>query len=75
MRNVPGKRTIIEADDETLPCSEEDGENSEQIEFPTNLEPDLTFKTQLRQSERTRPAKKYKPHGDDFAVDRIDLKR
>ena len=30
---------------------------------------------QTRQSDRARPAKKYNPYGEDFVVDRIDLKK
>ena len=39
------------------------------------MEPDLPFTIQTRQSDRTRLAKKYKPYGDDFVVDRMDLKK
>ena len=39
------------------------------------MEPDLPFTMQTRQSDRTRPAKKYNPYGDDFVVNRIDLKK
>ena len=39
-----------------------------------NLKLDLTFAIQARQSDRTRLTKKYNPYGDDFVVDRIDLK-
>ena len=51
----------IEADEETLPYAEEDWEDPEQIEVPKNLEPDLLFLMQTRQSDGTRPAKKYHP--------------
>ena len=44
------------------------------MEVPKNLEPDLPFTMQTRQSDGTRPRKKYNPYGDDFVVDRIDLK-
>ena len=57
----------IEADDETLPYAEEDWQDPEQIEAPKNLEPDGR--------DETRPRKKYNPYGDDFVVDRIDLKK
>ena len=30
---------------------------------------------QTRQSDRARPAKKYNPYGEDFVVNRIDLKK
>ena len=30
---------------------------------------------QTRQSDRRRTPKKYNPYGDDFVVDRIDLKK
>ena len=30
---------------------------------------------QTRQNDRTRPRKRYNPYGDDFVVDRIDLKK
>ena len=39
------------------------------------MEPDLPFTMQTRQSDITRTAKKYNPYGDDFVVDRIDLKK
>ena len=66
---------VIGADDETLPYAEEDWQDPEQIEVPKNLEPDLPFTIQTRQKDGTRPRKKYNPYGDDFAVDRIDLKK
>ena len=66
---------VIEADEETLPYAEEDRQDPEQMEVPKNLEPDLPFTIQTRQSDRTRLTKKYNPHGDDFVVDRIDLKK
>ena len=65
----------IEADDENLPYAEEDWQDPEQIEVPKNLEPDLPFTIQTRQKDGTRPRKKYNPYGDDFVVDRIDLKK
>ena len=39
------------------------------------MELDLSFAIQTRQSDRTRLTKKYNPYGDDFVVDRIDLKK
>ena len=66
---------VIEADDETLPYAEEDWQDPEQMEVPKNLEPDLPFTIQTRQNDRTRSKKKYNPYGDDFVVDRIDLKK
>ena len=66
---------VIEADDETLPYAEEDWQDPEQIEVPKNLEPDLPFTMQTRQSDGSRHRKKYNPYGDDFVVDRIDLKK
>ena len=65
----------IEADDETSPYAEEDWQDPEQIEVPKNLEPDLPYTIQTRQKDGTRPRKKYNPYGDDFVVDRIDLKK
>ena len=65
----------IEADDETLPYAEEDWQDPEQTEVPKNFEPDLPFTMQTRQKDGTRPRKKYNPYGDDFVVDRIDLKK
>ena len=65
----------IEADDETLPYAEEDWQDSEQTEVPKNMEPDLPFTMQTRQKDGTRLRKKYNPYGDDFVVDRIDLKK
>ena len=66
---------VIKADDETLPYAEEDWQDPEQREVPKNLEPDLPFTIQTRQWDRTRSKKKYNPYGDDFVVDRIDLKK
>ena len=66
---------VIEADDETLPYAEEDWQDPEQREVPKNLEPDLPFTIQTRQNDRTRSKRKYNPYGDDFVVDRIDLKK
>ena len=66
---------VIEAEDETLPYAEEDWQDPEQREVPKNLEPDLPFTIQTRQNDRTRSKKKYNPYGDDFVVDRIDLKK
>ena len=65
---------VIGADDETLPYTEEDWQDPEQTEVPKNLEPDLPFTIQTRQKDGTRQRKKYNPYGDDFVVDRIDLK-
>ena len=65
---------VIEAVDETLPCAEEDCQDSEQMEVPKNLKPHLPFTIQNRQNDGTRPKKKYNPYGDNFVVDRIDLK-
>ena len=45
---------VIEADDETLPYADEDWQDPEQIEVPKNLEPDLLFTMQTRQSDGTR---------------------
>ena len=66
---------VIEADDETLPYAEEDWQDPEQIEVSKNLEPDLPFTIQTRQKDVTRPRNKYNPYGDDFVVERIDLKK
>ena len=49
---------VIETDEETLPYAEEDWQDPEQIEVPENLEPDLPFTIQTRQSDRTRLTKK-----------------
>ena len=66
---------VIEADDESLPYAEEDWQDPEQMEVPKNLEPDLPLTIHTRQGDGTRPKKKYNPFGDDFVVDRIDLKK
>ena len=66
---------VIETDEETLPYAEKDWQDPEQMEFPKNLEPDLPFTIQTRQSDRTRLTKKNNPYGDDFVVDRTDLKK
>ena len=66
---------VIETDEETLPYAEEDWQDPEQMEVPKNLEPNLPFTIQTRQSDRTRLTKKYNPYGDNFVVDRKDLKK
>ena len=66
---------MIEADDEALPYAEEYWQDLEQREVPKNLETDLPFTIQTRQNDRTRSRKKYNPYGDNFVVDRIDLKK
>ena len=71
----PDPNEVIEADEETLPYAEEDCRDPEQMEVPKNLEPDLPFKIQTRQSDRTRLTKKYSPYGDEFVLDKIDLKK
>ena len=35
----------------------------------------MPLTVQTRQNDRTRPRKRYNPDGDDFVVDRIDLKK
>ena len=40
-----------------------------------NMEADLPFTMQTRQSDRARTAKKYNPCGDNFVVDEIDLRK
>ena len=45
------------------------------MEVPKNLEPDLPFALQTRQSDRSRVTKQYNPYGDDFLMDRIDLRK
>ena len=50
-------------------------QDPEQREAPKNLEPDLPLTIQTRQNDKTRPRKRYNPYGDDFVVDRIDLKK
>ena len=45
------------------------------MEVPKNLKPDLPFTIQTRQSDRTSLTKKKNLYGDDFVVDRIDLKK
>ena len=66
---------VIEAYDEILPYAEEGWQDPEQKEVPKNLEPDLPFRIQTRQNDRTRSQRKYNPYGDNFEVDRIDLKK
>ena len=39
---------VIEADEENLPCAEEDWLDPEQMEVPKNVEPDLPFTIQTR---------------------------
>ena len=66
---------MIEADGETSPYAEEEWQDPEQMEVPKNLEPNLPFTIQTRQSDRTRLTKKYNPYGDDFVLNRTDLKK
>ena len=54
---------------------EEDWQEPEQKEAPKKFEPDLPFTIQTRQNDRIRSRKRYNPYGDDFVVDRIDLKK
>ena len=65
----------IGADEETLPYAKEDWQDPEQMEVPKKMEPDLPFTIQTLQKDRTRLTKKYNPYGDDFVVDRVDLKK
>ena len=39
------------------------------------MEPDLLFTLQTRQGDGRRPRNEYNRYGDDFVVDRIDLKK
>ena len=71
----PDPNEVIEADEETVPYAEEDWQDPEQMEVPKILEQDLPFTIQTGQSDRTRLTKKYNPCGNDFVVDRIDLKK
>ena len=66
---------VIEADEETSPYADEDWQDPEQMEVPKNLKPDLPFTIQTRKNDRTRSKQNYNPYGDDFVVDRIDLKK
>ena len=66
---------VIEAEDETLPYAEEDWQDPEQTEVPKNMDPDLPFTMQTRQGDGKRPRKKYNRYGDDYVVDKIDLKK
>ena len=52
-----------------------DWQDPEQREVLKNLQPDLPFTIQTRQNDRPRSKRKYNPYGDDFVVDRIDLKK
>ena len=65
---------VIEADDETLAYGDEDWQDPEQREAPKNLEPDLPLTIQTRQNDKTRPRKRYDPYGENFVVDRKDLR-
>ena len=49
---------IFEADEENLPYAKEDWHDPEQIEVPKNLELDLPFATQTRQSDKQKSTKK-----------------
>ena len=66
---------VIEADEETLPNTEKDWEEPEQIEVHKNMESDLPFLMQTGQNRREKTAKKFNSYGYDFVVDSIRLKR
>ena len=66
---------MIEADDETLHYAEEDWQDPEQREVPKNLDSDLSLTMQTRQNDRTKSKRKYNPYGNDFVVDRLELKK
>ena len=57
---------------EILHHAEEDWEDPEQREDPKNIEPDLPFSMQTRQSDPERPAKKYNPYRYDLIAYRMD---
>ena len=61
--------------EEILHHAEEDWEDPEQREDPKNIEPDLPFSMQTRQSVPERPAKKYNPYRYDLIAYRMDLKK
>ena len=61
-----GPNEVIEANEETLPYSEEDWQDPEQSEVPKNLELDLLFTIKTRQSDTTRLTKKNNSRGDDL---------
>ena len=52
---------VIEANEETLPYSEEDWHDPEEMKVSKNLEPDLPFAIQTRQSDKSRVTKKCSP--------------
>ena len=60
---------------EVFECMKRAGLKCKPSKCPKNLEPDLPLTIQIRQNAGTRPRKKYNPYGDDFVVDRIDLKK
>ena len=47
---------------ETTPYAEEDWQDPEQMEVPTNLEPNLPFTIQTQQSDRTGLTRKNNPY-------------
>ena len=58
------------------PTQKRNGKTLNKGRFPrTWNRPDLPFTIQTRQNDRTRANRKYNPYGDDFVVDRIDLKK
>ena len=65
---------VIEANEESYPRQKRTGKTPNKWN-KQNLEPDLPFATQTRQSDRTRLTRKYNPCRDDFVVDRMDLKK
>ena len=62
-----GPYEINEADGKTLPYAEKDWENPDQIEVPKNM--NRIYPLQCKQDKVT------VRDGDDFVVDRIDLKK
>ena len=65
---------VIEANEESYPRQKRTGKTPNKWNTQ-NLEPDLPFAIQTRQSDRTRLTRKYNPCRDDFVVDRMDLKK
>ena len=65
----------VDAVEKTSPYGVEQWGDPEQVEILKNTEADLPFTVQTRQSSRERRAENSNPYGDDFVIDRKDLKK
>ena len=67
---------VTEADEETLPCAEEDWQDPEQMEVPKNLEPDLPFTIQTRRMDIfVRGVGVELTHTENFIIKKLKIAR